>query len=128
MKPPTSEDITRQLQQAHFPQAPGREVSSVPIVDTPMVVSLEQLRPYRYLEVSVRQNTSKSYAAALSHFEVTWGGFLPTTTESVVRYIAEYADQLALSTLKQRLAALANWHQSNGFPDPTKAPKVSMCC
>lgn len=78
----------------------------------------------RYLEASVRQNTSKSYAAALSHFEVTWGGFLPTTTESVVRYLAEYADQLALSTLKQRLAALANWHQSNGFPDPTKAPKV----
>lgn len=26
----------------------------------------------RYLEASVRQNTSKSYAAALSHFEVTW--------------------------------------------------------
>ncbi|HEN8731829.1 TPA: chromosome partitioning protein ParB [Pseudomonas putida] len=46
MKPPTSEDITRQLQQAHFPQNPGREVSSVPIADTPMVVSLEQLRPY----------------------------------------------------------------------------------
>ena len=78
----------------------------------------------RYLEASVRQNTSRSYAAALSHFEITWGGFLPTTTESVVRYIAEYADQLALSTLKQRLAALANWHQSNGFPDPTKASKV----
>lgn len=78
----------------------------------------------RYLEASVRENTSKSYAAALAHYEVTWGGYLPTTTESVVRYIAEYADQLALSTLKQRLAALANWHQSNGFPDPTKAPKV----
>lgn len=46
MKPPTSEDITRQLQQAHFPQNPDREVSSVPIADTPMVVSLEQLRPY----------------------------------------------------------------------------------
>lgn len=46
MKPPTSEDITRQLQQAHFPQNPDREVLSVPITDTPMVVSLEQLRPY----------------------------------------------------------------------------------
>ncbi|MNH09991.1 Hydroxyacylglutathione hydrolase [compost metagenome] len=46
MKPPTSEDITRQLQQAHLPQNPGREVSPVPIADTPMVVSLEQLRPY----------------------------------------------------------------------------------
>ena len=78
----------------------------------------------RYLEASVRANTSKSYAAAISHFEVTWGGFLPATTEGVVRYIAEYADQLAISTLKQRLAALANWHQAHGFPDPTKAPKV----
>ncbi len=56
----------------------------------------------RYLEASVRENTSKSYAAALTHFEVAWGGYIPTTTESVVRYIAEYADQLALSTLKQR--------------------------
>ena len=46
MKPPTSDDITRQLQQAHFPQNPGREVSPVPVGDTPMVVSLEQLRPY----------------------------------------------------------------------------------
>ncbi|MFJ2982707.1 MULTISPECIES: ParB family protein [unclassified Pseudomonas] len=46
MKPPTSEGITRQLQQGHFPQNPGREGSSVPIADTPMVVSLEQLRPY----------------------------------------------------------------------------------
>lgn len=78
----------------------------------------------RYLEASVRVNTSKSYAAAINHFEVAWGGFLPTTTEAVVRYIAEYADQLAISTLKQRLAALANWHQAHGFPDPTKAPKV----
>ncbi|AUF96887.1 chromosome partitioning protein ParB [Pseudomonas sp. 02C 26] len=46
MKPPTSEDITRQLQKAHFPQNPDREISSVPIADTPMVVNLEQLRPY----------------------------------------------------------------------------------
>ncbi|MFK0344224.1 ParB family protein [Pseudomonas asiatica] len=46
MKPPTSEDITRQLEQSHFPQKPGRETSLAPVGDTPMVVSLEQLRPY----------------------------------------------------------------------------------
>ncbi|MFI7836119.1 ParB family protein [Pseudomonas asiatica] len=46
MKPPTSEDITRQLEQSHFPQKPGRETSPAPVGDTPMVVSLEQLRPY----------------------------------------------------------------------------------
>lgn len=78
----------------------------------------------RYLAASVRQNTTRSYATGIAHFEVTWGGFLPATSEAVVRYLAEYADQLAISTLKQRLAALANWHQSHGFPDPTKAPRV----
>ncbi|PSS58894.1 ParB family protein [Pseudomonas sp. BBP2017] len=46
MKPPTSEDISRQLQQAHFPQQHGREITAAPIGDTPMVVSLEQLHPY----------------------------------------------------------------------------------
>jgi len=46
MKPPTSDDITRQLQQAHFPEKHGRAITAVPVGDTPMVVSLEQLRPY----------------------------------------------------------------------------------
>ncbi|MNF32061.1 hypothetical protein D3C84_128380 [compost metagenome] len=46
MKPPTSEEITRQLQQVHFPQKPGREVTAGPVGDMPMVVSLEQLHPY----------------------------------------------------------------------------------
>ena len=46
MKPPTSEDISRQLQQAHFPQKHGRDLAAAPAGDTPMVVSLEQLRPY----------------------------------------------------------------------------------
>jgi ParB family protein of integrating conjugative element (PFGI_1 class) len=46
MKPPTSEEITRQLQQVHFPQKPGREVTATPDGDMPMVVSLEQLHPY----------------------------------------------------------------------------------
>lgn len=46
MKPPTSEDITRQLQQAHFPQTHSRDLAVAPVGDTPMVVTLEQLRPY----------------------------------------------------------------------------------
>lgn len=78
----------------------------------------------RYLQAATRENTRKSYKAAVEHFEVTWGGFLPATGESVVRYLAEYADQHAFSTLKQRLAALAQWHISQGFADPTKSPTV----
>ena len=55
---------------------------------------------------------------------MTWGGYLPTTGAGVVRYLAEYADKLSINTLKQRLAALAQWHITQGFPDPTKTPDV----
>lgn len=78
----------------------------------------------RYLQAGTRDNTRRSYRAAVEHFEVTWGGFLPATGDGIVRYLAEYADQHAISTLKQRLAALAQWHITQGFPDPTKTPAV----
>lgn len=50
--------------------------------------------------------------------------YLPTTGDGIVRYLAEYADKHAIGTLKQRLAALAQWHLTQGFPDPTKTPDV----
>jgi integrase len=78
----------------------------------------------RYLQAGTRENTRKSYRAAVEHFEVTWGGFLPTTGDGIVRYLAEYADKHSINTLKQRLAALAQWHITQGFPDPTKTPDV----
>jgi hypothetical protein len=78
----------------------------------------------RYLSAGTRANTRRSYRAAIEHFEVVWGGYLPTTGDGIVRYLAEYADQHAISTLKQRLAALAQWHVTQGFPDPTKTPTV----
>lgn len=80
----------------------------------------------RYLQAGTRENTRRSYRAAVEHFEVTWGGFLPTTGDGIVRYLAEYADQHTISTLKQRLAALAQWHITQGFPDPTKTPTVKQ--
>jgi integrase len=78
----------------------------------------------RYLEAATRQNTQRSYASALRHFEIEWGGHLPATPDSVARYLAEHAPVLAINTLKQRLAALAHWHAEHGFVDPTRAPLV----
>jgi hypothetical protein len=78
----------------------------------------------RYLQAGTRENTRRSYRAAVEHFEVTWGGFLPATGDGIVHYLAEYADKHTISTLKQRLAALAQWHITQGFPDPTKTPNV----
>jgi integrase len=78
----------------------------------------------RYIDAATRDNTRRSYRAAIEHFEVTWGGFLPATSESVARYLATYAGTLSVNTLKLRLSALAQWHSSQGFADPTKAPVV----
>lgn len=78
----------------------------------------------RYLEAASRENTQRSYASALRHFEVEWGGHLPATADSVARYLADHAGRLAPNTLRQRLAALAHWHSEHGFIDPTRAPLV----
>ena len=48
MKKPTQEDITGQLLTGHFgPRLEGDQVRD-PVVDTPMLVTLEQLRPYEH--------------------------------------------------------------------------------
>ena len=78
----------------------------------------------RYVRAATRDNTRRSYRSAVEHFEVTWGGFLPATADSIARYLADHAERLSAATLKQRLAALARWHRDQGFPDPTKAPLV----
>lgn len=77
-----------------------------------------------YLKAAERDNTKRSYASALRHFEVEWNGFLPATQEMVARYLADHATTLSMNTLQLRLAALSRWHVSHGFPDPTKAPMV----
>lgn len=77
-----------------------------------------------YVRAATRDNTRRSYQAAVRHFEIDWGGFLPATADSVARYLADHAESLSINTLRQRLAALSQWHIDQGFPDPTKAPVV----
>lgn len=77
-----------------------------------------------YLHAATRDNTRRSYQAAARHFEIDWGGFLPATADAIARYLVDHAESLAINTLRQRLAALAQWHIDQGFPDPTKAPVV----
>jgi site-specific recombinase XerD len=75
----------------------------------------------QYLEAAQRENTLNSYASDIRHFEITFGGLLPATTQSVANYLAAYATTLSVSTLRRRLAALAQWHREHGFADPTTA-------
>ena len=51
-----------------------------------------------YLHAATRDNTRRSYRSAVRHFEVEWGGFLPATADSLVRYLADHAGKLAHNT------------------------------
>ncbi|MES2280218.1 MAG: site-specific integrase [Pseudomonadota bacterium] len=78
----------------------------------------------QYIEAAQRDNTRRSYASAIRHFEIEWKGLLPSTADAIARYLADHGPTLAINTLRQRLAALSRWHTDQGFPDPTKSPLV----
>ena len=48
MKKLSQEEITDKLHQDHFPRGPELERLSDPLTDTPMLVTLEQMRPYEH--------------------------------------------------------------------------------
>ena len=103
-----------------------------------MVSSIPAFRPHKearlndsdmtrlaqYIEAAERDNTRRSYASAIRHFEIEWRGLLPSTADAISRYLADHAATLAINTLRQRLAALSRWHTDQGFADPTKSPLV----
>lgn len=78
----------------------------------------------QYIEAAESDNTRRSYASAIRHFEIEWKGMLPSTADAIARYLADHAPTLAINTLRQRLAALSRWHTDQGFPDPTKSALV----
>lgn len=81
-------------------------------------------RVAEFLHASERENTRRSYASAVQHFEVEWGGMLPTSSETIASYLADHANTLSNNTLRHRLAALSRWHTDHGFADPTKATLI----
>ena len=78
----------------------------------------------RYHIAATSNNTRRAYQADIRHYE-TWGGQLPATTDSILRYLHAFAETLNPRTLSRRLTALKQWHRYQHFPDPTDAPIVS---
>lgn len=78
----------------------------------------------RYLEAAERENTQRSYASALRHFEVNGAATCRRRRTAWPAILADHAGQLSTNTLRHRLAALAGWHREHGFVDPTRAPLV----
>lgn len=77
-----------------------------------------------YQEAGKSENTERSYASNIKHYRSDFGGFLPATSDSVLKYIATYAKTLKVSTLRQRLSSLSKWHKEKGFVDPTANGQV----
>lgn len=78
----------------------------------------------RLLASATPANTAAAYRRAVDHFRMEWGGLLPASELSIVRYLSHYSTRLSVSTLKLRLAGIAHWHREYGFIDPTKGPEV----
>jgi len=76
-----------------------------------------------YLDAATSDNTRRAYRSAIRHFEA-WGGCLPTNRDSLIKYLVHFADLLNPRTLDARLTALAQWHQTQGFSDPTQDSTV----
>jgi integrase len=76
-----------------------------------------------YWQVATSANTRKAYQSDIRHFMAA-GGFLPTTTESILHYLNSHAKLVNSRTLKRRLVAIKHWHIYQNFPDPTIHPLV----
>jgi integrase len=75
-----------------------------------------------YADAARSSATRRAYASDMAAFSA-WGGRVPASPEAVASYLAASAS-LAASTLRRRLAAIADAHQALGHPDPTKHPLV----
>lgn len=78
----------------------------------------------RYQIAATSDNTRRAYQSDIRHFE-NWGGQLPATTESILRYLHHFAETLNPRTLSRHITALKQWHRYQNFPDPTQMPIVS---
>jgi integrase len=75
-----------------------------------------------YADAARSSATRRAYASDMDAF-AAWGGEVPASPQMVATYLAA-SDSLAASTLRRRLAAIADAHQAVGHPDPTKHPLV----
>lgn len=76
-----------------------------------------------YLQAATSENTRRTYRSAIKHFQ-RWGGALPCKSNTVINYLLHHAQSLNTRTLEVRLTAISQWHQYQGFIDPTKSPTV----
>lgn len=81
------------------------------------------------IRASKAKNTMRAYKAGWLAF-IDWcrihqANPLPAAPPIVVAFVADQANQLKVSTLELRLAAIRQAHDLNGYPSPTKSVEVA---
>lgn len=71
-----------------------------------------------FIHAATADNTRKTYRSAVRQFQ-KWGGLLPCPPATLCRYLLDKADALNPRTLRLHLTAISQWHQTQGFADPT---------
>lgn len=77
-----------------------------------------------YIHAATSDNTRKAYQKDIRHFW-QWGGQLPCSMDTVIKYLHDHAQSLNHRTLSRRLTAISHWHTyQNCGSDPTQHPSV----
>lgn len=104
--------------------------SLVPAPTTSLLLGVNA-RQRVYLEHSKSKNTKRAYKNAWSHFEyfcahIAHLAALPAAPQTVADYLQFLADgPHKISTINQRVAAIAFFHRTAAKPDPTIHPLVT---
>jgi len=109
--------------QSHFPAKYEVKVDNA-LAITSLLAQNQTSLSNRYHVAATSDNTRRAYQADIRHYE-NWGGQLPATTDSILRYLHAFAETLNPRTLSRRITALKQWHRYQHFSDPTDAPIVS---
>ena len=78
-----------------------------------------------YARKALSENTWKAYESDILHF-FNWGGSIPSTPDFIASYLADFAGELATSTLSRRLAAINKLHEVAGHTSPTHSEIVRL--
>jgi site-specific recombinase XerD len=70
-----------------------------------------------YIAAAQSHSTKIAYASDIRHFMAN-GGSIPATTGQVSDYLAQFAENLSVSTLERRLIAIHQAHIEISFPSP----------
>jgi len=78
---------------------------------------------HHYLRSTLSDNTRRAYEADLRHFRA-WGGRVPSTPETLARYLADCAASMKVTTLFRHAVAIGQAHAVRGMSNPASAPLV----